>query len=239
MINIIEINGLLKKYPNFTMDIPHICIPLGGVVGLIGENGAGKTTLISMLLNQVSRDGGSITIFGKDNISSESMIKEKVGFVVDECCFHPCLSPKDINIIMRSVYKEWDEAQFFTLLEKYSLRTKSEVSMLSKGNKTRLMMAVALSYNPDLLILDEVTSGLDPVVRDEILTDLRNIVRNGDKTVLFSTHITSDLDKIADYVAFIHGGRLVFFKENNELKRDGKELEDIMLSHIKGLEVMQ
>lgn len=220
MSHIIEISDLSKEYPSFLLDNINIQIPYGKIVGLIGENGAGKTTLISLILNQKKRDEGYIKVFGLDNIKDERKIKKDIGFVVDECCFHNCLNAKNVKSIMKSIYPEWDNSYFESLLKKFDISEIKKISEMSKGMKSKLMLAVAMSHNPRLLILDEVTSGLDPVVRDDILNILKEFVNDETKSVFFSTHITSDLDKIADYIAFLHKGKLVFIKSLEELQQN-------------------
>lgn len=217
---IVDISNLTKNYSNFKLDNINLRIPYGRIVGLIGENGAGKTTLISLMLNQIKKDNGSIKIFGEDNIKEENKIKQKIGFLVDECCFHSCLNAKDIRKIMRSIYTQWNDAEFNSLLKHFNVDSSKKISELSKGMKNKLMLAVAMSHSPSLLILDEVTSGLDPVVRDEILLLLKDYVQQRQITVFFSTHITSDLDKIADDLAFIHNGKLIFYEPLQKLQKD-------------------
>lgn len=217
---ILEINELSKKYPNFLLDNINMQIPYGKIVGLIGENGAGKTTLINLILNQQKRDKGQVKVFGLDNIQEDVEIKKNIGFVIDECCFHSCLNPNDIKIIMSSIYKNWDNSLYADLLSEFDILAKKNISDMSKGMKTKLMLAVAMSHKPRLLILDEVTSGLDPVVRDDILQILSKFIDNKKRSVLFSTHITSDLDKIADYIVFLHRGSLVFMSSINEIRQN-------------------
>lgn len=219
MASIVEVNGLVKEYPGFTLNNVNLEIPYGKVTGLIGENGAGKTTLISLILNQRSRNRGDIKVFGMDNIVDERKIKADIGFVVEECSFHACLTARNINSIMKSVYREWSGQEFFRLLERLDLSQTKRVSEMSKGTKSKLMLAVALAHNAHLLILDEVTSGLDPVTRDDVLHILREFVCDETRSVFFSTHITSDLDKIADHVAFLHRGNLVFMEPMDALKK--------------------
>jgi ABC-2 type transport system ATP-binding protein len=217
---IIETRHLTKTYPGFTLDAVNLRVPYGRIVGLVGENGAGKTTLISLILNQIKRDSGCVRVFGKDNIEEEREIKQEIGFFVEQSGFHDCLNAKDINGIMKHVYKKWDEAHFERLLTKLDVETSKKVKDMSKGMKSKLMLAVAMSHKPALLILDEVTSGLDPVVRDDILKLLKEYVSGKKTTVFFSTHITSDLDKIADDVAFLHEGRLVFYEPIDKLHHE-------------------
>lgn len=217
MEDIISIKSLTKNYRDFSLNEVNLDIPSGSIVGLIGENGAGKTTLISLILNQIARDNGEIKIFGLDNLKDEKEIKKKIGFVVDECCFHNCFTANDVNSIMKLVYTEWNSDIFFNYLSKFNIERKKKISEMSKGMKSKMMLSTALSHNPKLLILDEITSGLDPVVRDDILQILNNFVDSGDKSVFFSTHITSDLDKVADYIAFLDHGKIVFMESKEEL----------------------
>lgn len=217
MENIISIKSLTKSYTSYLLNEINLDIPNGSIVGLIGENGAGKTTLISLILNQITRDKGEIRIFGLDNLKDEKKIKKKIGFVVDECCFHNCFTANDVNSIMKLIYKDWNSDIFYNYILRFSIERKKKISEMSKGMKSKVMLSVALAHNPQLLILDEITSGLDPVVRDDILKILRDFVNDGEKSVFFSTHITSDLDKVADYVAFLDHGNIVFMEKKEEL----------------------
>lgn len=217
---VMEIEGLSKNYKNFSLTDINLKIPYGHIVGLIGENGAGKTTLISLILNQIKRSDGSIKIFGKDNLQKEKEIKEDIGFVMDECCFHNCLSPNNIQKIMQQIYRNWDSSQYTQLLKDFQIVNTKKISEMSKGMKSKLMLAVAMSHHPKFLILDEITSGLDPVIRDDILMFLKDFVRHGENAVFFSTHITSDLDKVADDIAFLNNGQLVFYENIKKLKNE-------------------
>lgn len=217
---VMEIEGLSKNYKNFSLTDINLKIPYGHIVGLIGENGAGKTTLISLILNQIKRSDGSIKIFGKDNLQKEKEIKEDIGFVMDECCFHNCLSPNNIQKIMQQIYRNWDSSQYTQLLKNFQIVNTKKISEMSKGMKSKLMLAVAMSHHPKFLILNEITSGLDPVIRDDILMFLKDFVRNGENAVFFSTHITSDLDKVADDIAFLNNGQLVFYENIKKLKNE-------------------
>lgn len=217
---VMEIEGLSKNYKNFSLTDINLKIPYGHIVGLIGENGAGKTTLISLILNQIKRSNGSIKILGKDNLQKEKEIKEDIGFVMDECCFHNCLSPNNIQKIMQKIYRNWDSSQYTQLLKNFQIVNTKKISEMSKGMKSKLMLAVAMSHHPKFLILDEITSGLDPVIRDDILMFLKDFVMNGENAVFFSTHITSDLDKVADDIAFLNNGQLVFYENIKKLKNE-------------------
>lgn len=216
---VMEIEGLSKNYKNFSLTDINLKIPYGHIVGLIGENGAGKTTLISLILNQIKRSNGSIKIFGKDNLQKEKEIKEDIGFVMDECCFHNCLSPNNIQKIMQKIYRNWDSSQYTQLLKNFQIVNTKKISEMSKGMKSKLMLAVAMSHHPKFLILDEITSGLDPVIRDDILMFLKDFVMNGENAVFFSTH-KSDLDKVADDIAFLNNGQLVFYENIKKLKNE-------------------
>jgi len=211
---VIEVSNLAKTYPLFKLNNLNLKLGYGKIIGLIGENGAGKTTFISLLLNQIKRDDGI------DIIKNEIEIKQDIGFIIDECIFHPCFTAKDVKKICKPIYKKWDDNIFVSLLKKFDVSLSKKISELSKGMKTKLMLAVALSHKPGLLILDEVTSGLDPLVRDEILILLKEYVSQTKTTVFFSTHITSDLDKIADDIVFIHSGNLIFHKTIEEIKNN-------------------
>lgn len=218
MDSILEIDRVAKAYPNFRLGPVSLKIPYGKIVGLIGENGAGKTTLISLILNQIERDGGSIRIFGRDSQKEELRCKRDIGFAVDECCFHPSLTPKNLDSVMCGIYPQWSSRQFFELLSRLKVSPSRTIRQMSKGMKVKLTLAAALSHHPVLLILDEITSGLDPVVRSDVLAVLREFVAQGRTSVFFSTHITSDLEKTADFVAFLHQGKLIFYESLKNLK---------------------
>ncbi len=220
MDSILEIDRVTKAYPNFRLGPVSLKIPYGKIVGLIGENGAGKTTLISLILNQIERDGGSIRIFGRDSQKEELRCKRDIGFAVDECCFHPSLTPKNLDSVMRGIYPQWSSRQFFELLSRLKVSPSRTIRQMSKGMKVKLTLAAALSHHPVLLILDEITSGLDPVVRSDVLAVLREFVAQGRTSVFFSTHITSDLEKTADFVAFLHQGKLIFYESLKNLKEN-------------------
>lgn len=217
MENILEIKNLNKKYENFQLKDINLSIPKGSIVGLIGENGAGKSTIIKSILNIVVRDSGDIKIFGKDSKDYEKEIKQNLGIVLDEKNFQETFTPLNINKIMTNLYRDWNEKKFMDFMEKFKLPKNQKIKEYSKGMKMKLAISVALSNDNQLLILDEPTVGLDPVVRNEILDELLDYVQDENKSILFSTHITSDLDKIADYITFIHEGRVVFSKNTEEI----------------------
>ena len=210
MTNVLEINNLSKHYDSFSLKNINMVIPKGSIMGLVGENGAGKTTTIKSILNIINKDSGDIKILGLDSINDELEVKEKIGVVLDESYFHDNLNSKDINKIMKNIYKNWDENLFFSYLDKLNLPKEKIVKEYSKGMKMKLSIAAALSHNPEFLILDEPTSGLDPVSRNELLDIFLEFIQDENKSILFSTHITSDLDRVADYITFINKGEIVF-----------------------------
>lgn len=207
--NAIEISGLTKKYDGFTLDNVTFSVPKGSIMGFIGQNGAGKTTTIKSILNIISKDSGNIKIFGLDNVQNELEIKENIAVVFDELPVHDVLNIRNINIIMRDVFREWDEKVFYGYVERFGLPVKKKVGQFSKGMKMKLQIAIALSHNAKLLVMDEATTGLDPVVRNEILDIFLEYLQDENNSILMSSHITSDLEKIADSVTFIDRGRIL------------------------------
>ncbi|MDE5620963.1 MAG: ABC transporter ATP-binding protein, partial [Ruminococcus sp.] len=184
-------------------------VPKGSIMGFIGQNGAGKTTTIKAILNIISKDGGSVKIFGLDNVRNEIEIKENIAVVFDELPIHDSLSIRNINIIMRDVFKNWDENVFFGYIERFGLPVKKKIGKFSKGMKMKLQIAIALSHNAKLLVMDEATTGLDPVMRSEILDIFLEYLQDENNSILMSSHITSDLEKIADSVTFIDKGQIL------------------------------
>ena len=218
MTNIIEIKNLVKKYDNrFTLGSIDLEIPNGVIVGLIGENGAGKTTLIKSILNILKIDEGNIKIFNKDFNKEENTIKEDIGVVLDNMFFPEILTPKDINIVMKDIYKKWDEELFKKYLNDFGLNINKQIKTMSKGMRKKLEIATSLSHHPKLLILDEPTSGLDPVVRNEVLDIFLFFIQDEEHTILLSTHITSDLEHIADKIIFINKGKILLDKNRDDL----------------------
>lgn len=218
MKNAIEIRKLVKSYSDkFTLGEINLDIPSGIIIGLIGENGAGKTTLIKSILNIIRSDKGNIKIFEKDIKINESEIKENIGVVLDNMFFPELLMPKDINSIMKDVYKNWDEQLFNKYLSEFKLKNNQSIKSMSKGMRKKLEIATALSHHPKLLILDEPTSGLDPVVRNEVLDIFLNFIQDEEHTILLSTHITSDLEHIADKIIFINQGKVVLDQSRDDL----------------------
>lgn len=231
MENAIEIKNISKKYKNFTLDRVSFNVPKGYIMGFIGENGAGKTTTIKSIMNAITPDEGAIKVFGLEHKNSEIEIKQNIGFVYSEFDFFINFKLKDIKKYIAPFYKEWDETLYQSYMKKFALDPKSKINKISTGMKTKFALALALSHNAKLLVLDEPTSGLDPVFRDEFLDMLLEIVQDEEKTILFSTHITSDLDKIADYITYIHNGKIIFSKDRDEIYENyyviKGELEDI------------
>ncbi len=210
MKNAIEIKDLTKKYDNkFELGPINLNIPSGFIIGLIGENGAGKTTLIKSLLSIIKPNSGTINIWGKDINKYESTIKEDIGVVLDGMFFPELLNAKDLNLIMKDIYKNWDSELYLNYLSEFKLSSDKKIKELSKGMRKKLEIAVALSHKPKLLILDEPTSGLDPVVRSEVLDIFLKFIEDEEHTILLSTHITSDLEHIADEIIFIDKGSVL------------------------------
>ena len=210
MTNSIEIRGLNKSYPDFTLGEIDLTLPGGTIMGLIGENGAGKTTLMKCILNLVRRDSGSITLLGYDNIREERLAKAEIGVVLDECFFHDTLRPKDVGAILAPAFRDsWDSRLYKDYLDKFQLPQGKLIKEFSRGMKMKLSLAAALAHRPKLLLLDEATAGLDPVVRDEILDEFLAFICDEEHSILISSHITSDLEKVADYITYLHQGRIV------------------------------
>lgn len=217
MENILEIKNLNKKYKNFALDNVSLTIEKGYIMGFIGQNGAGKTTIIKTIMNLVKRDSGDVRIFGKDNIEFEKEIKEKIAFVYDEpFCYEHMTLDANANLLSK-LYKNWNNDIFNSYLRKFRLNKTQKVSELSKGMKMKFSIALALSHNAELIIMDEPTSGLDPVIRAEILDIFYDIIQEGNISILISTHITTDLEKIADYITYIKNGKIVFSESKEEI----------------------
>ena len=209
MTNCIEIKGLCKSYGDFALNNINLTLPGGSILGLIGENGAGKTTTIKCILNLIRRDAGEITLLGYDNVKEERLAKQDIGLVLDECFFSDALRPLDLDKILAPAYREWDRKLFREYLGKFGLPEKKLIKEFSRGMKMKLSLSAALAHHPKLLIRDEATAGLDPVVRDEILEEFLGFIQDEDHAILMSSHITSDLEKVADYIAYIHQGQVV------------------------------
>lgn len=217
-MNAIEMKDVSKSYPGFTLDHINLTLPTGTIMGLVGENGAGKSTTIQLMMNAITPDSGSISVLGVSNQSKEfTQLKQEIGVVLDDAYFPQVLSPKDLDTVMNATYDHWDRAVYQQYLEKFHLPVEKKVQDFSRGMRMKLALAVALSHHPKLLILDEATSGLDPMARDEILNVFNDFTRDEDHTILLSSHITSDLEKICDYITFLHQGKLVLCEEKDAL----------------------
>lgn len=215
--NALEVRNLRKDYGDFVLDKLSFTLPRGVIMGLIGENGAGKSTTINCILNEIQKDAGEILIFDKDNITDEKEIKSKLGVVFDENHFPDIFTPLEIGRFMAGIYSGWEWPTYRQFLEKFELPKGKKIKDFSKGMKVKLAFAVALSHNAELLILDEATSGLDPIIRDDVLDMLIDFVQDESHSVLVSSHITSDLEKVADYITFIHKGKLIFSHDKDDL----------------------
>ena len=220
MEHAINVKGLTKNYPNFSINNINLVVPKGYIVGLIGENGAGKSTTIKSILNLINKDSGSIEVFGLDHSKYELEIKQRIGIVFDESHFPDQLKAKDINTMMKNIYQNWDTPLFNQYLKQFKLPENQIIKEFSRGMKMKLSLATALAHHPKLLILDEPTSGLDPIVRNEILDIFLDFIQDEEHSILISSHITSDLEKIADYITFIHGGNIIFSKSKDALLND-------------------
>lgn len=217
MENLLEVKNLSKQYTDFKLDRVSFHIPKGTIMGLIGENGAGKSTTINAVLDLIKKDDGSVTYWGKELSEDPKQMKEDIGVVFDGVNFYETLTPAKIEKISRLAYKHWDTAIFHEYLRKFNLPSDKEIKTFSKGMKVKLCIAVALSHHSKILILDEATSGLDPVIRDEILDIFLDFVQDEEHSILISSHISSDLERIADYITFIHQGKVVFSKPKDDL----------------------
>ena len=216
-MNALELKNLTKSFPDFTLSDLNLTVPSGCILGLIGENGAGKSTTIKLILGMLKADSGSITILGSDS-AQNSQLKEEIGVVLDEPGFPECVTPREVGKIMQGIYRSWDEKEYAALLKRFALPEKKKYKDFSRGMKMKLAIAVALSHHPKLLILDEATNGLDPVVRDEVVEMFSEFTRDENHSVLISSHIVSDLEKICDYIAFLHEGRLLILEEKDILR---------------------
>lgn len=216
----IEIDHLTKHYPDFTLNDITLHIPSGSIVGVIGENGAGKSTLIRSMLGIIHCDAQHLQYFGQNFRENEKEIKEQIAVIFDHTHFNQKFTPKFIGSLMSRTYRNWNMETYQNYLSHFHIPPTKRLEKFSRGMKMKLEFAIAFSHDARLLILDEATSGLDPIVRDDVLSMIRTFTEEEDHTVLISSHITSDLDKIADYIAYIHEGRLVFMKSCEEIQED-------------------
>ena len=216
-MNALEIRNLTRHFGDFTLDRLNLTLPGGCILGLIGENGAGKSTTIRLILGMLRPDGGTVTILGRDNRDNLALTKQDIGVVLDEVGIPECMTPKQVGRVMADVFTRWDAKTYEGLLERFSLPENKKFKEFSRGMKMKLGLAVALSHEAKLLILDEATSGLDPVVRDEVVSILSEFTRDESHSILISSHIVSDLEKLCDYVAFLHRGKLLLYEEKDML----------------------
>lgn len=216
MTNILSVQNISKSYPGFLLSDIAFDLQPGYIMGLIGRNGSGKTTIMKLIMNMIKRDSGTITVNGLDNIKQQIKVKKSIGYVCDESIFIDDWKISDVKRVCRMYYEKYDENLFEQYIHRFELPKDRKIKEFSKGMKTKLMLSAALSRDTCLLLMDEPTSGLDPVVRSELLDILQEYIVNGDKSVLFSTHITTDLEKIADYVTFIHNGNQIFSKSRDQ-----------------------
>ncbi|MDY4975912.1 MAG: ABC transporter ATP-binding protein [Clostridia bacterium] len=214
-MNALELSEVSKKYSSFQLGPVSLSLPRGCIMGLIGENGAGKSTLIKLILNMIQKDGGTVSVLGQNHKTVS--VKEDLGVVLDEVGYPDCITPQQLNLILKNVYQNWDEEIYFSLLNQLSLPPRREFKQFSRGMKMKLGIAAALSHHPKLLILDEATNGLDPVVRDEVTELFSEFTREESHAVLISSHIVSDLEKLCDYIAFLHQGKLLLCEEKDRL----------------------
>lgn len=219
MAPIVKIHNLSKAYDNFILDNISFNIEEGFIMGLIGPNGAGKTTLIKLLLNLVQKDNGNIQIFGSDLLTEENRIKQKIGFVLDEPGWYEMFKIREMSKIISRFYTNWNESLFQDYLNRFELNPEQRIEELSKGMKMKFSLAVALSHDAEFIIMDEPTSGLDPIIRSEVLEILQQLITDEKKSILFSSHISTDVEQIADYITFINKGRIVF-SESREFIND-------------------
>ena len=217
MDNALEIDRLAKSYGDFRLRDVSFSVPRGFIMGLIGPNGAGKTTIIKLILNLIRRDGGEVQIFGLDNRTREVEVKRRIGFVHDSPCFFEHLTLLNVGRTIAPFYPDWDGLLFERLLRDFDLPPRKRFAKLSRGMKMKFASAVAMSHKADLLILDEPTSGLDPIFRRALLGWLSAFIQDEGKAVLFSTHITADLERIADFITFIREGEVVFSASKDEI----------------------
>lgn len=247
--NILEVKGLTKDYGDFVLDKLTFTVPKGVIMGLIGENGAGKSTIINCILDIIEKDSGSISVLGQKNDKNNVSLKENIGVVLDASEVYDNYTVKQVENIMKDVYKQWNHEVYDYYIQKFALPLNKMIKDFSRGMKMKMAITIALSHQPKLLILDEATSGLDPIMRDEILDVFMEFVQDENHAILLSSHISSDLEKIADYIAFIHEGKLILSTSKDELiyeyglmkcrndEFDMIDKEDIIRYRIKTYEV--
>ena len=218
MTNCIELQGVCKSYGDFALQDLNLTLPGGAIMGLIGENGAGKTTAIKCILGMTRPDSGTVTVLGQPMGPDGAALRQEIGVVLDECFFHDTLRPKDLSPIRAPIYRGWDRELYRDCLARYGLPENKLIREFSRGMKMKLSLAAALAHRPRLLVLDEATAGLDPVVRDEILDEFLAFISDEDHAILMSSHITSDLEKAADYITYLHQGRVVLSGSKDDIR---------------------
>ena len=216
-MNALEIKNLTKTFPGFTLDHLNLTLPSGCVMGLIGENGAGKSTTIRLILDMLRSDSGTITILGRDSRENIRLTKEEVGVVLDEIGLPECLNTRQVGKVMAGTFRSWNQAEYDRILKQFNLPENKPFNTFSRGMKMKLGIAIAMSHNAKLLLLDEPTGGLDPVVRDEVVEMFSDFTRDEGHSILISSHIVSDLEKLCDYIAFLHKGKLLLCEEKDPL----------------------
>lgn len=216
-MNALELIDVTKEYKDFTLDHLSLTLPAGCIMGLIGENGAGKSTTIKLILGMIHKNEGTIRIYGKDTEEASTLVKEDIGVVMDDNGIPAALDGKKIDKVMKRIYKNWNSGYFMELLQKMSVPVNKKYGDFSRGMKMKMGIAIALSHDPKLLILDESTNGLDPVAKEEVLEMLFDFTREEDHSILISSHIVSDLEKLCDYIAFLHKGKLILMEEKDKL----------------------
>lgn len=215
---ILQVENLTKQYPSFTLDHVSFSIPRGTIMGLVGENGAGKSTTLKSILGLTKKDAGTISILGAREQDIDFVIRNKVGVVFDGKNLPEKMTPKQLSNFLSNIYVSWDKEKYFTMLARLSLPPNQKIKTFSRGMKMKLAIAAALSQNPELLIMDEPTSGLDPIMREDILDILLEFMQDENHSIMMSSHITTDLEKVADYITFIHQGKVIFSKRKDELR---------------------
>ena len=217
-MNAIECRDLTKTYRGFTLDHVTFSLPAGSILGLVGENGAGKSTTMKLLMNAITRDEGTVSLLGTDNQSPDFLqTKQDIGVVLDEACLPEVITPQELGKLLSLTYTHWEPETYEAYLTRFDIPRNKQFKEFSRGMKMKLAIAVALSHSPRLLVLDEATAGLDPIVRDEVLEIFNEFTREEDHSILISSHILSDLEKLCDYIAFLHQGRLLFCDEKDRL----------------------
>ena len=238
-MNALEIKDLSKSFKGFKLDNLNLTLPSGCIMGLIGENGAGKSTTIKLILNMLHKESGTVTVLGKDNSENITLLKEDIGVVMDEAGIPACLTVKQVGKIMKNTFRQWDKGEYDRLIKKLSLPENKPFKDFSRGMKMKLGIAIAMSHGAKLLILDEPTSGLDPVVRDEVVEMFYDFTRDENHSILISSHIVSDLEKLCDYIAFLHKGKLLLCEEKDELLSEYGMIHCIpeKLSELDGIKI--